>query len=217
MAIAGLIFGILSATVFWWAGPTIGGLWSASKAVSMSLAGNAGVPPAWPIWVMGLTLGVGVPLIALVISIGGLRQNKGVAIGGLVTSCVAIVLGFITTMGAAFALNVAAAAEDNSPKAASGQDDFKQLQNTLDNPAFQDKILKAMEAAGKKGAPESSGPEAATAGGEPAPATARTPDTLMPGQTPPSAPADQPAEAPNQSGFAGGTANTAPAEAPAQP
>ena len=189
MAIAGLIFGILSVTVFFWAGPTIGGLWSASKAVAMSLEGNPGVPPAWPIWVMGLILGVGVPLVALVISIGGLRQNKGVAIGGLVTSGIAIMLGIITTMGAAFALNMAAAAENKFPKDASGHDDLKQLQNTLDDPAFQENILKAMKAAGQQNAAGVPGSEAAPSG---------TPDVLMPGQTPPSAPAEQPAEAPEQ-------------------
>lgn len=196
MAVAGLVLGILSVSVFFWAGPAIGGLWSASQSVSASMAGNAVVPPAWPIWLMGLSLGVGLPLISLVLSIGGLGKKKGIAVAGLVTSSVGIILGFMTTMGAAFAVNLASAAKDKIDAAAP---DLQQMQNTLEDPAFQDRIQKAMEAAARQQADTSPTADTPAQG---------TPNTLMPGQTPPGSPSPvglpaeaqptqaQPAEAP---------------------
>lgn len=197
MAIAGLVLGILSVSVFFWAGPAIGGLWSASQTVSASLVGNAIAPPAWPIWVMGLSLGVGIPLISLVLSIVGLGQKKGIAIAGLVTSSVGIILGFMTTMGAAFAVNLAGAAKD---KIETAVPNFDQMQNTLDDPAFQDRIQKAMEAAARS--QPNTAPDTAAAPAQGAP------NTLMPGQTPenPVASPGIPAEAP--------PTPTPPAEAP---
>ena len=195
MAIAGLVLGILSVSVFFWAGPTIGGLWSASEAVSASLAGKATMPPAWPIWVMGLSLGVALPLISVILSIAGLRSKKGIAIAGLVTSSVGVILGFLTTVGAAFAINMAAASKNKLDDAIP---DLKQMQNTIDDPAFQDRIQRAMEAAAEKGDSTTDAPAAAGAG---------TPSALMPGQVPPSpsqaesAPAEAPpAEAPASTG-----------------
>ena len=195
MAIAGLVLGILSVSVFFWAGPTIGGLWSASEAVSASLAGNAAMPPAWPVWVMGLSLGVGLPLISVILSVAGLRSKKGVAIAGLVTSSVGVILGFLTTLGAAFAINMAAASKDKLDDA---MPDLQQMQNTIDDPAFQDRIQKAMKAAAAQG-DTAADPQAPAAG---------TPNALMPGQVPasPSQAESAPVEAP--------PAEAPPAEAP---
>lgn len=185
MAIAGLVLGILGVTVFCWLGPAVGALWSASEAVSASAA----APPTWPVWVMGLILSVGVPAAALFLSIGGLRKNKGIAIGGLITSGTSMIFGFILTMGAAFALNVAGASTNGIGADILKKNDRQQMQNTLD-PAFQENIKRAMEAAAAQS------PQAPSTG---------APSALMPGQTPPAerkasepsaAPKGEPVESP---------------------
>jgi hypothetical protein len=196
MVIAGLVMGILSVSVFFWAGPTIGGLWAASQAVSSSLAGGSAIPHTGPIWGVGIAVGVGLPAIALFLAITGMMkgQSKGVGIAGIVTSAVGAILGFMTTAGAAFAINVASAAKDNLANT-SQSTDVQQMQNTLNDPNFQNRIQQAMDAAANQNAQGGLG----LVGGTAPSASPPSANTLMPGQVP--------------AGAASPTAPTGPAEA----
>jgi hypothetical protein len=219
MVIAGLVMGILSVSVFFWAGPTIGGLWAGSQALSSSLGGGSAIPATGPIWAVGLTVGVGLPAISLFLSIAGMMkgQSKGVGIAGIVTSAVGAILGFMTTAGAAFAINIASTAKD-SFATTQQQGDVQQMQNTLNDPNFQNQIQQALDAAAKQN-PNAQGGLGLT-GTAPSTAPAPSANTLMPGQVPsgslgaanpasPAAPAEAvPAEAPIPAG-ASAPSNTA--------
>ena len=149
MAIAGLIFGILSITVCWWLGITLGGFWAAGTAVGTAISGGGVAIVTWPVWVLGLGIGVGVPAVAIILSIVALAkkdQSKGIALAGLVTGAVAAVLGVVATIVSVLALDVAEAATNptgNDTPAA----ELEKMQQALDDPAFQAQIMKAMEAA----------------------------------------------------------------------
>ncbi len=184
MVIAGLVMGILSVSVFFWAGPTIGGLWAASKAVTTSLSGGSAIPEVGPIWIVGLVVGVGLPVISLFLSIGGLMkgQSKGVGIAGIVTSGVGAILGLITTSGAAFAINVASMAKDNLANSVQPSD-VQQMQSTLNDPNFQNRIQQAMDAAAGPN-PNAGGGLGITGAGTPPASPVPSNDTLMPGQVP---------------------------------
>ncbi len=197
MCIAGLILGILSVTVAFWAAPSIGTLWSAALAFSGTSA-----PPAWPIWLMGLGIGAGLPLIGILLSIIGIvkKQSKGIGIAGIVICAIGLILSIIFTSGAAVAVDIAGNAAANILGESS--EDMQKLQDALNSPDLQERIRKAMEAAQK--APEDETQQQNALSEDKAP-----PKVLMPGQAAeaanedpvkPVAPAsaEQPAEAPAQ-------------------
>jgi len=151
MAVAGLVLGILSVTVLWWLGFFLGGLWTAGASVSTIMAGGPVAVEAWRIWTLGIGVGVVVPLIAVGLGIGGVKKGQtGIGIAGIVTGGLAAVLGLAFTILSAFALNVAESVQSQTDPVNTTAE-MEKMTKTLDDPAFQEQMLKAMQAAADKG------------------------------------------------------------------
>lgn len=146
MAVAALVLGILGIILFSWLGPFLGAAWATTLSVqSFSDATNSGVSPevvTWPLWVLGLIIGVGLPALAVVL--GGISmakiETKGVAIGGIVTGVVGMLGGFILifVFQAIALVSQAAVGGMNDPDQIKQQ--MQQLQQQLDDPLAQQKI-----------------------------------------------------------------------------
>jgi hypothetical protein len=145
MGILALVLGILGLAVFDWLGMTIGSGMVAASTMQAALSGNL-VVSTGPIWGFGIALGVVVPLVAVVAGILAIKANKrkGMGIAGIVCGAIAAVIGLALTFTAAKAVDLAA----QMGKAQMG-DAMNQLNNSLNDPATQDALKKAMEAATK--------------------------------------------------------------------
>ena len=150
MAVAGFVFGLLSVAVFWWLGVTLGGIWAAGVSVEAVMNGGESSFATTPFWIMGLGIGVGLPVIAIVLSGIGLvkGQSKGIGLIGIVTGSVAALLGLGFTIFSVFTLDLAVAA--NSLPTSETMASEKKMQETLNDPAFQEQIMRAMKAAEKQ-------------------------------------------------------------------
>ena len=80
MAAASLIFSILGLILFCWAGPALGTLWATASSASSALSGQP-VIVIWPIWTLGIIVGVVFPLVGVVLGIAGMKNenSKGCA------------------------------------------------------------------------------------------------------------------------------------------
>lgn len=162
MAVAGFVFGLLSVAVFWWLGVTLGGIWAASLSVDAVIKGGDSFFATTPFWVLGLGIGVGLPVVSIVLSSVGLAkgESKGIGIVGVVTGAVGALLGLGFTLFSVFTLNLASAANELTAPPVSTKAE-KEMQKTLDDPAFQEQIMKAMKAAAEKQQASSTSSEAA--------------------------------------------------------
>ncbi len=193
MAVAGLVFGILGIAVCWWAGPALGGLIVTLSAGSSALQGQAELHST-PIWVSGLIIGVGIPLVAVGLSIGGLSKDKkkGVALVGLVIGILSAILGLIATVvlgtGSGLLADAVAPGDAAGAGGTSQMGGYEDMQKTLDDPGFQKQMEKAMKQAQQVQTPP---PRPAAASG--------TPPQPAPGApASPSSGSALPAEAPSQ-------------------
>lgn len=153
MPVAALVLGILGFVVFSWLGPLLGVLWATQVNLSPILEG-AGLEPqivTWPVWAAGLTLGVGVPMIAVVLGAVALRQpeSKGVALGGIVTGAIGALAGFVLIFVFQTVASLGQAAIDNVKNDDQFNQNMQQLQQQLNDPALQqqiqDQLNKAMQ------------------------------------------------------------------------
>lgn len=153
MAVAALVLGILGVILFSWLGPLLGALWATTlTAQAFSEASNSGQTAGivtWPLWVLGLAIGVGVPAVAAVL--GGISlgktETKGVAIGGLITGIVGMIGGFILIfVFQAIALVGQAAVDGMADPDQFGQQ-MQQLQQQLDDPLMQQQIQQQLQRA----------------------------------------------------------------------
>jgi hypothetical protein len=146
MGILALVLGILGLAVFDWLGMVIGSGIVGAATMKAALSGNFEVSTG-PIWGFGIALGVVVPLVAVIAGILAVKANKrkGMGIAGIVCGAIAAVIGLALTFTAAKAVDVAA----QVGKAQVG-DAMNQLNQSLNDPATQDALKKAMEEATKK-------------------------------------------------------------------
>ena len=152
MAVAALVLGILGFVVFSWLGPMLGAGWAAQATFeSFADASKTGLTPeviTWPLWTLGLIIGVGFPLVAVVL--GGIAlskdQSKGVAIGGLVSGAVGAISGFVLifVFQAMAALGQAAVGQADPQQFQQG---IQQLQQQLNDPAMQQQIQQQLQQA----------------------------------------------------------------------
>ncbi len=145
MGILALVLGILGLAVFDWLGATIGGGMVAAQTMQSALSGKLEVSTG-PIWGFGIALGVVIPLVAVIAGIMAVKANKrkGMGIAGIVCGAIAAIIGFFLTFGAAKAVDLTA----ELGKQQMG-DAMNQLNNSLNDPATQDALKKAMEEATK--------------------------------------------------------------------
>ena len=150
MAVAALILGILSITVFWWLGFLLGAFWTAGASISPIMAMDLGAVETWPMWTLGLGFGVAVPLVGVGLGIGGIAKGqKGISIAGIVTSLAGVVLALGIAALMLFAANVVEANKDQIQSVVPAAE-MEKMMETLDDTAFQDQMLKAMQAAADK-------------------------------------------------------------------
>ncbi len=107
MGVVSLIIGILGFVVFCWLGPTVGGIWAGAATAGAFAKGDPTVV-TWPIWAMGLVVGVLFPLVGAVLGIVAIKRSeaKGLGIAGVVTGLVSAVIGLGVTLFLAFAGDV---------------------------------------------------------------------------------------------------------------
>lgn len=150
MAVASLVIAILSVILFCWAGPMLGAAW-AGVAVASSFGGDG---PAtivtWPVWTLGLAVGVGIPLLAVMLGIVGLRdeKSKGISLAGIIVGLVAAILGLMGTLIAVGFYNVV---DDLSADSDQMQQFQQQLQQQLDDPAALQRIQDQLKRAARQG------------------------------------------------------------------
>jgi hypothetical protein len=150
MAIAGLVLGILSIAFLWWLGFFLGGIWTVGASASTIMAGEPVAIETWRVWALGLGVGVAVPLIAVALGIAGMTKGqKGIGLAGAITGGVAAVLGLVATLLSVFALDVAEAVQDQADPINTTAE-IEKMTKTLDDPAFQEQMSKAMQAAAEK-------------------------------------------------------------------
>ncbi len=149
MVIAGFVIGLLSVTVFWWLGVTLGGLLTAGVSVDAVLTGGASSLNTAPLWIVGLGVGVGLPVVSVVLSSLGLAkgQSKGIGLVGIVTGAIGAILGLGFTLLMALGIHWAESAKDLADEPTAPAQRLEEMQETLNDPAFQEKIMKAMAAA----------------------------------------------------------------------
>ncbi len=119
MAIIALILGILGLTVFCWLGPVLGAGW-AGALIAGSAAGGQMEIPVWPVWALGLGIGAGVPLVAVVLGLVGMRREgnrPAVAITGIVLGAVDILAAVIISGVFAAGFSIAHHAKSETDKA----------------------------------------------------------------------------------------------------
>ena len=133
MAAASLVIGILGFILFCWAGPALGTAWATASSASSAIQGEA-VIFIWPIWTLGLIIGVAVPLIGVILGIAGMKKedSKGICIGGIVIGIVSAVIGFALTFAAVSAFSFVDDLKDS--------DQFDKMQQQLNDPALQQQI-----------------------------------------------------------------------------
>lgn len=137
MAVASLILGILGLILFCWAGPALGTAWATASSAASALQGDT-VIVIWPIWTLGLIIGVAIPLIGVILGAAGMKKedSKGICLGGIVIGLVAAIIGFALTFAAASAFSFVDELK--------GSDQFdqmqQQLQQQLNDPALQQQI-----------------------------------------------------------------------------
>jgi hypothetical protein len=128
MAAASLVIGILGFILFCWLGPVLGGAWAAIAAT------------VWPIWTVGLIVGVAVPMVGIILGSIGMKKedSKGICLGGIVIASVAAVIGLTLTIVFAFTFKLV------DEKLSNVSDQFdqaqQQLQQQLNDPALQQQI-----------------------------------------------------------------------------
>ncbi len=155
MAVASLVLGVLSFIMFSWLGPFLGVGWATQATIeSFTRAEQIGQTPqivTWPLWLLGLLVGVGIPLLAVILGSVAIAkdQSKGVAIGGLVTGILGAISGFIFIfIFQAFASFGQAALSGDTIDPAQFQQQMNDLQQKLNDPAvqqqFQQRLHQAM-------------------------------------------------------------------------
>jgi hypothetical protein len=194
MAVASLIFGILSFVVFWWLGPVLGSTWAGALMAGAVMKGTPQVI-TWPIWVLGLGIGVAVPLVAVVLGGVGLAKDdaKGVAIGGLVTGAVGAVGGLILTAVLSFTITAGAAALSGGGDLLDDKDvqqGMQQMMDQLNDPDFQQQMQKALQNAQVQQPAPTNQPQPA----QPTPQPAAPPTPTEPTPAPPVQPVPLPAQ-----------------------
>jgi hypothetical protein len=128
MAAASLVIGILGFILFCWLGPVLGGAWAAIAAT------------VWPIWTVGLIVGVAVPMVGIILGSIGMKKedSKGICLGGIVIASVAAVIGLTLTIVFASTFKLV------DEKLSNVSDQFdqaqQQLQQQLNDPALQQQI-----------------------------------------------------------------------------
>lgn len=128
MAAASLVIGILGFILFCWLGPVLGGAWAAIAAT------------VWPIWTVGLIVGVAVPMVGIILGSIGMKKedSKGICLGGIVIASVAVVIGLTLTIVFASTFKLV------DEKLSNVSDQFdqaqQQLQQQLNDPALQQQI-----------------------------------------------------------------------------
>ncbi len=137
MAAASLVLGILGLIVFCWAGPAIGTAWTTASSAGSALQGEA-VVVIWPIWTLGLIIGVAIPLIGVILGIAGMKKedSKGICLGGIVLGVIAALIGLGLTYGAARAAMFIENLKDSDQFGQMQQ----QLQQQLNDPDLQQQI-----------------------------------------------------------------------------
>jgi hypothetical protein len=146
MAVVSLVLGILGLILFCWAGPGLGTLWVTAVSAGSLLQGQMTIT-TWPIWVCGLAIGVGLPLLGVILGIAGLKKedSKGISIGGIVLGVVAALIGGALTFAAYGGATIA------STMNLAENDEFqqlqKQLQDQLNDPALQQQIQQQIQKA----------------------------------------------------------------------
>jgi hypothetical protein len=128
MAAASLVIGILGFILFCWLGPVLGGAWAAIAAA------------VWPIWTVGLVVGVAIPVIGIVMGSFGMKKedSKGICLAGIVMASVAAVIGLILTI--VFASTFRLVDEKLSDVSDQFDQAQQQLQQQLNDPALQQQI-----------------------------------------------------------------------------
>ncbi len=152
MAVAALVLGILGFILFCWLGPLLGFTWASAAMASAAFEGNPQLV-VWPIWALGLTIGVGVPFVAVILGAAAMKkdESKGVAIGGLVIGCVAALGGLIITVVVTFSIKAGAAMLGGDvPDDPQVQQQIQQLQQQINDPALQEKVQQQLEQAMKQ-------------------------------------------------------------------
>ena len=146
MAVAALVLGILGIILFSWLGPFLGAAWATTLSVQAftdaSSSGAGAEVVTWPLWALGLLIGVGVPALAVIL--GGISmaktETKGVAIGGIVTGVVGMLGGFILIFVFQAIALVSQAAVGGMTDPDQVQKQMQQLQQQLDDPMAQQQI-----------------------------------------------------------------------------
>ena len=146
MGVASLVLGILGITVFCWLGPLLGGFWAGALMAGTVIDGQPQII-AWPVWALGLGVGVFPSVLAVLLGIGTLVKGRqqGVGIGGIVTGLVSAVIAFVITFFAVKGLEIADELTD--PDKVNIQQQLQQVTDDLNDPLtqkkFQDRLQKA--------------------------------------------------------------------------
>ncbi len=172
MGVASLVLGILGVVVFCWLGPTLGGIW----AVGLSATKQQVV--TWPVWAVGLGMGVGIPMVSVILGIGGLAksEHKGVPLCGLVAGVVSAIAGVIITAvialgGGALAEQAGVPTEDDALQ----QKNMDELKESLDDPDLQQMLQNRLKTAPKEPTMPVAPPPAPPTPGAPQPDPATNP------------------------------------------
>jgi hypothetical protein len=158
MAVAGLVVGILGVVVFCWLGPFLGIVWFNGFTIENAANNGARAAITWPFWTAGLIVGVVIPLLAVVLSAFGLArgQRRGVGIAGIITGAFAGISGLSATLMVAHLyinpLTEPLNERGNPVQFQAASDQFQEMQKKLDDPKFQEEMLKAMQAAAENAA-----------------------------------------------------------------
>lgn len=141
MAIVALVLGILGLIVFCWLGPVLGAGW-AGALMAASAAGGQMEIATWPVWALGLGIGAGIPLVAVVFGLVGLKREgnrPAVAIAGIVLGVVGIlaaaIISGIVVAGLSIAEHAKAGAANQAELMLEDQEamnaEFEQMQDDL--------------------------------------------------------------------------------------
>ncbi|MDJ0763883.1 MAG: hypothetical protein QNJ97_12960 [Myxococcota bacterium] len=160
MAVAALVLGILGVVIFSWLGPLLGVVWATSEtAQTFGLTGQTSGAPeivTWPLWLMGLLFGVGIPLAAIILGGVAMKKtpSKGVALGGVVTGAIGAIaaIGWILFFQATASLGQSMLGDVDDP--VQFQQQMQQMQQMLDDPALQQQIQQQLQRAQDLQAPE---------------------------------------------------------------
>lgn len=191
MGVASLVLGILGLLVFSWLGPLLGATWSGALMATSAFQGNPHVV-VWPVWLVGLFVGVAFPLISVVLGAMTLKkeESKGVGLVGLVVGSIATIGGLVLCFVFSFSITATAAAIGgeflDNPQA---QQQWQQLQQQLSDPALQNQVQEQLKKAAEQWQKQAEQPEPMQPVPPPTPAPAEAPQEPS---TPPEAPGTAP-------------------------